>query len=58
MDFDYQAVTGLSSEVIEKLSGARPETVGQAARVPGVTPAAVSLLLVHLKKRSLKQKIA
>ncbi len=58
VDFDYQAVTGLSSEVIEKLSGARPETVGQAARVPGVTPAAVSLLLVHLKKRSLKQKIA
>ena len=57
-NFDYQAVTGLSSEVIEKLSAARPETVGQAARVPGVTPAAVSLLLVHLKKRSLKRKIA
>ena len=50
-DFDYAQVTALSAEVREKLAKARPQTIGQAARVPGVTPAAVSLLLVHLKKR-------
>jgi tRNA uridine 5-carboxymethylaminomethyl modification enzyme len=49
-DLDYGQVTGLSNEVREKLNRVRPQTVGQAARVPGVTPAAVSLLLVHLKK--------
>lgn len=49
-DLDYGAVRGLSNEVREKLGLARPSTIGQAARVPGVTPAAVSLLLVHLKK--------
>jgi tRNA uridine 5-carboxymethylaminomethyl modification enzyme len=49
---DYGAVRGLSTEVREKLSAIRPVTVGQAARIPGVTPAAISLLLVHLKKRS------
>ncbi len=47
---DYLHVTGLSNEVREKLRLQRPETVGQASRIPGVTPAAVSLLLVHLKK--------
>ncbi len=50
-DFDYARVRGLSTEVREKLSAARPATIGQAARVPGVTPAAVSLLLVHLTAR-------
>ena len=50
LDFDYNAVRGLSSEVCEKLRDVRPQTVGQAARIPGVTPAAVSLLLVHIKK--------
>ncbi|MGB0711920.1 MAG: tRNA uridine-5-carboxymethylaminomethyl(34) synthesis enzyme MnmG [Gammaproteobacteria bacterium] len=50
-DFDYSDITALSSEVREKLERARPATIGQAARVPGVTPAAISLLLVHLKKR-------
>ncbi len=50
-DFDYAAVPGLSAEVREKLMRVRPDTVGQAARIPGVTPAAVSLLLVHLKRR-------
>ncbi|MDN5865097.1 MAG: tRNA uridine-5-carboxymethylaminomethyl(34) synthesis enzyme MnmG [Gammaproteobacteria bacterium] len=45
---DYAAVRGLSTEVREKLGAARPATLGQAARIPGVTPAAVSLLLVHL----------
>ena len=49
-DLDYGAVRGLSNEVREKLGLARPSTLGQAARVPGVTPAAISLLLVHLKK--------
>jgi tRNA uridine 5-carboxymethylaminomethyl modification enzyme len=52
MDFDYHAVRGLSTEVREKLAAIRPVTVGQAARIPGVTPAAVSLLLVHLRKHS------
>ncbi len=52
-DLDYEEVKGLSSEVIQKLNAARPETLGQAGRVAGVTPAAVSLLLVYLKKRSL-----
>ncbi len=49
---DYEQVKGLSSEVREKLIRHRPETLGQAGRIPGVTPAAVSLLLIHLKKRS------
>jgi tRNA uridine 5-carboxymethylaminomethyl modification enzyme len=49
-DLDYARVTGLSNEVRQKLAQLRPATVGQAARVPGVTPAAVSILLVHLKK--------
>ncbi|MFM8666298.1 MAG: hypothetical protein ACKOE3_09140, partial [Betaproteobacteria bacterium] len=49
-DFDYGAVTALSIEVRQKLSRHRPETLGQASRVSGVTPAAISLLLVHLKK--------
>jgi len=51
-DFDYDAVRGLSSEVREKLSRHRPHTLGQASRIPGVTPAAVSLLLIHLKRKS------
>jgi tRNA uridine 5-carboxymethylaminomethyl modification enzyme len=50
-DLDYQAVAGLSNEVRQKLAKQRPVTVGQAARIPGITPAAISLLLVHLKKR-------
>ena len=50
--FDFDNVKGLSNEVREKLINSRPETIGQAARIPGVTPAAVSLLLIHLKKRS------
>jgi tRNA uridine 5-carboxymethylaminomethyl modification enzyme len=57
-DFDYSQVKGLSSEVREKLIASCPETIGQAARIPGVTPAAVSLLLVHLKKTGLSRKTA
>jgi tRNA uridine 5-carboxymethylaminomethyl modification enzyme len=51
-DLDYHQVKGLSAEITEKLARHRPETLGQAGRIPGVTPAALSLLLVHLKKRS------
>jgi len=50
VSLDYSQVTGLSAEVREKLAAVRPETVGQAARIPGITPAAVSLLLIYLKK--------
>jgi tRNA uridine 5-carboxymethylaminomethyl modification enzyme len=49
-DLDYTQVHGLSREVSEKLSRHRPHTLGQAGRIPGVTPAAVSLLLIHLKR--------
>ncbi|HKU85239.1 MAG TPA: tRNA uridine-5-carboxymethylaminomethyl(34) synthesis enzyme MnmG [Casimicrobiaceae bacterium] len=51
-DLDYRTVRGLSIEVQQKLNAHRPETLGQAARLSGVTPAAVSLLLVHLKRAS------
>jgi tRNA uridine 5-carboxymethylaminomethyl modification enzyme len=47
---DYQRVTGLSNEVMQKLTQIRPVSLGQAGRIAGVTPAALSLLLVHLKK--------
>jgi tRNA uridine 5-carboxymethylaminomethyl modification enzyme len=50
-DMDYTAIRSLSNEVRQKLNAARPATVGMASRLPGMTPAAVSLLLVHLKKR-------
>jgi tRNA uridine 5-carboxymethylaminomethyl modification enzyme len=53
-NLDYAELGGLSHEVRQKLAEARPATVGQAARIPGVTPAAVSILLVHLKKRALR----
>ena len=49
---DYNKVRGLSAEVQQKLSDHRPDTIGQAGRIPGVTPAAISLLMVHLKKTS------
>jgi len=50
LDFDYGQVRGLSNEVRQKLADHRPETIGQASRISGVTPAAISLLLVHLKR--------
>jgi tRNA uridine 5-carboxymethylaminomethyl modification enzyme len=50
VDLDYKSVRGLSVEVQQKLSRHRPETIGQASRISGVTPAAISLLLVHLKR--------
>ncbi|MCH2338544.1 tRNA uridine-5-carboxymethylaminomethyl(34) synthesis enzyme MnmG [Pseudomonas sp. NPDC047963] len=56
-ELDYSGISGLSKEIQHKLSQARPETLGQASRIPGVTPAAVSLLMIHLKKRSAGQKL-
>mgnify|MGYP001824817930 FL=1 len=56
VDFDYNAVRGLSNEVCEKLQAVRPETIGQASRIPGMTPAAVSLLLIHLKKTGITER--
>ena len=50
MDFDYQAVSGLSNEIVQKLSHIRPATLAQASRISGVTPAAVSLLAMTIKK--------
>lgn len=55
VDMDYQNVRGLSNEVREKLEQARPANLGQAARISGVTPAAVSLLLVHLKRSGMSE---
>jgi tRNA uridine 5-carboxymethylaminomethyl modification enzyme len=51
-DFDYTQISGLSREVREKLSRIRPRSLGQASRIAGITPAAISLLSIHLKKRS------
>lgn len=50
---DYNDVSGLSNEVREKLSRIRPDTIGMASRIPGITPAAISLLLIHLKKKEI-----
>lgn len=58
LDLDYQEVPGLSNEVIAKMNEHKPETVGQASRISGMTPAAISILLVHLKKRGLLRKSA
>jgi tRNA uridine 5-carboxymethylaminomethyl modification enzyme len=55
-DLDYHAVRGLSKEAQQKLERLRPETLGQAGRISGITPAAISLLLVHLKRSQAPQK--
>ena len=55
-DFDYRAIPGLSNELRQKLSDMKPDSIGRAARIPGVTPAAVSLLLVYLKKHQMLQR--
>lgn len=57
-DFDYSTVRSLSSEVVQKLNKIKPQTIGQAARISGITPAAISILLVHLKRGSLLQESA
>ncbi len=58
VDLDYDQIDGLSNEVRQKLKQARPETLAAAGRIQGVTPAAASLLLIHLKKRSKIQQIS
>ncbi len=58
IEFDYQQISGLSNEVVAKLKSARPETIGKASRISGITPAAISLLLVYLKKHGLLRKLA
>ena len=57
-DFDYASVEGLSNELKQKLSEAQPSNIARASRIPGVTPAAISLLLVYLKKRGALRKQA
>jgi tRNA uridine 5-carboxymethylaminomethyl modification enzyme len=52
VDFDYESISGLSNEIKQKLFDVRPETIAQASRIPGMTPAAVTLILVFLKKRA------
>jgi tRNA uridine 5-carboxymethylaminomethyl modification enzyme len=56
-NFNYSDISGLSNEVTAKLIQAKPDTLGRASRIPGVTPAAVSLLLVFMKKRGLLKKV-
>ena len=57
IDLDYESMQGLSNELKQKLSERRPENIGRASRIPGITPAAISLLLIYLKKyQSLQQK--
>ena len=58
VDFDYAAVGGLSNELTAKLEQVRPESIAQAARIQGMTPAAISLLLIHLKKKQMINKKA
>jgi tRNA uridine 5-carboxymethylaminomethyl modification enzyme len=57
VDIDYVGISGLSKEIQAKLSQVRPETLGQASRIPGVTPAAISLLMIHLKKRGAARQV-
>jgi len=55
-DLDFSKISGLSNEVVAKLTEARPETIGKASRISGITPAAISLLLVYLKKHGMLRK--
>jgi len=57
-DIDYDALTSLSMEVRQRLKASRPETIGQASRISGVTPAAISLLLIHIKRMQYRKKAA
>ena len=56
-DFEYNAISGLSNELTQKLKEVKPETIGQASRIQGMTPAAISLLMIQLKKRQLANKL-
>lgn len=58
IDFDYDVVSGLSREITQKLKSVRPETLAQANRIPGVTPAAVQLIMITVRKNHIKQKSA
>lgn len=58
VDLDYSSVTGLSNEICQKLADAKPTSIARASRISGVTPAALSLLLVHLKKRHQRPAVA
>jgi tRNA uridine 5-carboxymethylaminomethyl modification enzyme len=58
LEFEYHAIPGLSREMIEKFSRVRPTTIGQASRIPGVTPAALSILHIHLEMSSNREKMA
>ncbi|WFF37730.1 tRNA uridine-5-carboxymethylaminomethyl(34) synthesis enzyme MnmG [Moraxella nasibovis] len=58
LDFDYSQVSGLSNEIVQKLSHIRPATLGQASRISGVTPAAISLLAMMVKKMKKAEKLA
>ncbi|RBW43955.1 tRNA uridine-5-carboxymethylaminomethyl(34) synthesis enzyme MnmG [Psychromonas sp. B3M02] len=55
-DLDYSEIKGLSNEVTTKLNDIKPESIGQASRVSGITPAAISILLIHLKKSGVRRK--
>lgn len=57
LEFTYQGIPGLSAELVEKLSKIKPKTIGIASRIPGVTPAAISLLLIYLKKFSNEKQV-
>ena len=57
-EFDYSGISGLSNEITQKLEQHRPDNLGRAARIPGVTPAAISLLIIYLKKQGMLKKSA
>ncbi|MFT7052748.1 MAG: tRNA uridine 5-carboxymethylaminomethyl modification enzyme, partial [Psychromonas sp.] len=56
-NLDYAEIKGLSNEVTAKLNDTKPENIGQASRISGVTPAAISILLIYIKKNSLRRKV-
>ena len=57
VDFDYAVISGLSNEIKQKLLAVKPESIAQASRIPGVTPAAISLILVYLKKKNMSKSV-
>jgi tRNA uridine 5-carboxymethylaminomethyl modification enzyme len=54
-NLEYNGIPGLSTEIIEKLSKVRPSSIAQASRIPGITPAAISILLFHIEMRRLSE---
>ncbi|HEY7534533.1 MAG TPA: tRNA uridine-5-carboxymethylaminomethyl(34) synthesis enzyme MnmG, partial [Thermodesulfobacteriota bacterium] len=55
-DFRYEGIPGLSREIVQKLSRIRPNSLGQASRVSGITPAAISIIMVYLKRKNIEAK--